>query len=352
MLHFQPANQTIRDSKKPQIKITEGEVVNQIQEYLDTQKKQDCFSGCVLIAKDGKPLFTTSAGFASKRFNALNNVDTKFNLGSINKSFTAVAILQLVESGKINIDDPIIKYLDIFPAEIASKVKIRHLLMMNSGWGDYWNNPYYLQHQNELRGVSEYMQFIKDIPLDFEPGTQNQHSNTGFEVAGAIIEKVSGMDYFEYIRKRIYQPASMLNSDSFDRDSDIPNLATGYTKMHSLDSLKTNWFWNNTYILSPRGTPSGGGYSTVGDMLKYDNAFRSGKLVGKAYIDFMSNGMQGNIGDVYVPQKTLRSAGAAPGISAFYARDNKTGYTIIILCNIDPPGAMEIGNEVIRLLGL
>jgi CubicO group peptidase (beta-lactamase class C family) len=251
----------------------EKETIQQVKTYLQKQAAEGRFSGTALVAKEGKAILVESAGMASKRYQAPNRSDTKYNLGSLNKSFTSVAVLQLIEAGKIGIDDPIGRYLDFFPKEISEKVTIRQLLNMSNGWGDFWQNRYFLEHKDNLRLVADYMDFIKDIPLDFEPGTKTQHSNTGFEVAGAIIEKVSGMDYFDYIRKYIYKPAEMVNSDSYDRDSPVENLATGYTNNHPLDTLRKGWQWENTYILTPRGTPAGGGYSTVEDMLKYDNAF-------------------------------------------------------------------------------
>jgi CubicO group peptidase (beta-lactamase class C family) len=326
--------------------------LNPIKEYLAGQAEQGRFSGSALIAKEGKPLLIESGGMASKRFRAPNKPDTKFNLGSLNKSFTAAAILQLVEAGKIGIDDPIGKYLDGFPRDIAAKVTIRQLLAMSSGWGDYWGNEDYLQHKDELRSVSDYLRFIKGIPLDFEPGSRTEHSNTGFEVAGAVVEKVSGRDYFDYIREKIYQPAGMMSSDSYDRDGPVENLATGYTNHNAVDPVQSGWQWENTYLLSPRGTPAGGGYSTAEDMLSYDTALHAGKLIGKEYVDFMSNRFQGRIGDPRLPRGIQRLAGGAWGVSTFYARDEKSGYTIIVLANVDNPLAIEIGNEIIKRLGL
>jgi D-alanyl-D-alanine carboxypeptidase len=323
-----------------------------IKAFLDEQAKAGRFSGTALVAKDGRPLLLESAGLASKRFRAPNTAETRFNLGSLNKSFTAVAVLQLVEAGLVGIDDPIGRYLDFFPKDVGEKVKVRHLLDMSSGWGDYWGHPYFLQHKDELRTVADHMAFIKDMPLDFEPGARAQHSNTGFEVAGALIEKVSGMDYFDYIREKIYRPAGMADSDSYDRDSSAENLAVGFTNMHPLAGNTTDFRWENTYLLSPRGTPAGGGYSTAGDMLKYDAALRGGKLIGKACADFLNNGFRGKIGDPFTPQRVLRSAGGANGVSTFFARDLRTGYTIIVLTNLDNPVAIEIGNEIIKLLGL
>jgi len=325
--------------------------IDQIKAYLEKQIQAGRLSGTVLVAKDGKPLITMSAGMANKRFKAPNQADTKFNLGSLNKSFTSVAILQLVEAGKIGIDDPIGKYLDLFPKEIAGKVTIRQLLNMSNGWGDYWQNRYYLEHKDQLRTVSDYMEFIKEIPIDFEPGSKTQHSNIGFEVAGAIIEKVSGMDYFDYVREKIFKPAGMKNSDSYNRDAPAENLATGYTNNHPLDSVREGWLWENTYILAPRGTPAGGGYSTAEDMLKFDNAIRSYKILGEAYVNFMGNGYRGSIGDP-LARRLGKGAGGAFGVSTFYARDWNNGYTIVVLTNIDHPGGAEIGEEILKILGL
>jgi CubicO group peptidase (beta-lactamase class C family) len=323
-----------------------------IKIYLEEQARAGRFSGTALVAKDGQPLLLESAGFASKRFKAPNNADTQFSLGSLNKSFTAVAVLQLVEAGLVGIDDPIGKYLDFFPKDVGEKVKVRHLLDMSSGWGDYWENPYFLQHKYELRSLADYMAFIKDIPLDFEPGTGSQHSNTGYEVAGALIEKVSGMDYFAYVREKIYRPAGMTDTDSYDRDGPYENLAVGYTNMHPLAKGATDFRWENTYILSRRGTPAGGGYSTAGDMLKYDTALRGDKLLGKGYVDFLNSRFQGKIGDPFTPPGVQRSAGGANGVSTFFGRDLRYGYTIIVLTNVDNPVAIDIGNEIIKILGL
>ena len=340
-----------KQSVKKDLEVS-SEKLSEVVEYLRDQAGKGLFSGAVMVAKDGKPLVSEVAGYANKGLRVPNKIDTKFNLGSLNKIFTSVAILQLVEAGKIGIDDPIGKYLDMFPKEIAENVTIRQLLNMSNGWGDYWQNEYYLANKDMLRTLPDYIEFIKDIPLQFEPGSNTIHSNTGFEVAGAVIEKVSGMDYFTYVREKIYMPAGMINSDSYDRDSSVENLATGYTNFHPLDVKREGWQWANTYILSPRGTPAGGGYSTVGDMLIFDNALRSNKLAGKKYVDFMNNRYEGEIGTKFVPVRVLRGAGGGRGISAFYGRDIINGYTILVLTNLDNPVGIEIGNQIIQIMGL
>jgi D-alanyl-D-alanine carboxypeptidase len=324
----------------------------ELHKIISAKAENNEFSGVVLVAKDGQPLFHRAYRDASKRFKVPNNLDTKFNLGSINKSFTTVAITQLAEQGKLSLDDPIGKYLDIFPSEIAENVTIRHLLNMRSGWGDFWGNEAYLARFSRLRIVSDYMEFIKDMPLDFEPGTNFQHSNTGFDVAGAIIEEVTGMDYFTYVKKNIYGPAGMADSDSYHKDGPVENLAVGYTNMNRNDPGGTGYRWENTYMMSPRGTPAGGGYSTAGDLLKYDLALRNNKLLSKPYTDYMFNRFEGRLGDPYVPKGMYRAVGGAPGINAYLAIDLVSGYTFIVLSNYDHPIAVTLAEEIIKMYGM
>jgi CubicO group peptidase (beta-lactamase class C family) len=325
--------------------------LEELDHYLLKLERQNEFSGAVLIAKDGSPIFQHAYGYASKRFDASNTLDTKFNLGSCNKIFTAIAITQLMDRGKLSLDDPIGQYLDMLPREIAEKVTIRHLLNMRSGWGDYWSNDYFLNHITRLRHVSEYMEFIKDIPLDFEPGTNFQHCNTGFIVAGAIIEAVSGIDYYDYIRKNIYEPAGMMDTDYYDKDGPVKNLAMGYTNMNGSDRVGTGYKWNNMYSLPPRGTPAGGGYSTVEDLLKFDTALRDFKLLSRAYTGYFLHRFENPPSDsLSFPQKTYRIAGAASGICAFVAMDFQSSYTVVVLSNYDFPTGIHIGGEILEML--
>lgn len=325
-----------------------------VRDNLKKKADADEFSGVVLVAKDGKILFQEAYGFASKTFRVPNRPDTKFNLGSCNKLFTSIAAAQLMQQGKLSIGDPIGKYLDMFPKEIAAKVTIRHLLDMSSGWGDYWDNAVYLAQRDRLRTVSDYLAFIKDIPLDFEPGSKTQHSNTGFEVAGAVIEKVSGMEYYDYIRERIYRPAGMKNSGTYHRDEPVENMAVGYTNQNPNDPVQKGYQWTNVYMLSPRGTPAGGGYATAEDLLLFDQALRNNKLLSPEFTRYLLNRYQGALGDPFTPPpgRIMRIVGGAPGISAVLGMDFSSGATVIVLSNYDFPVALETADEIIKTLNL
>jgi D-alanyl-D-alanine carboxypeptidase len=201
----------------------------ELDHSLALQATENKFSGVVLIADDGEPIFHKAYGLASKRFHVPNRVDTKFNLGSINKIFTVVAILQLAEKGSLALDDPLSKFRPDFPPEIGDKVTIRHLLQHRAGLGDYWEHEVYLATWTTLRTVEGYMAFIKDIPLAFEPGERQQYSNSGFQVLGAVLEAITGGSYYDYVRANVYEPAGMADTDSYEMDMPVETLAIGYT---------------------------------------------------------------------------------------------------------------------------
>lgn len=323
--------------------------VEELERYLEKQTAHNKFSGVVLIAKDGVPLFQKAYGVASKRFKVPNKTDTKFNIGSINKVFTSVATMQLLEKGKLTLDDLINKYLPDFPREVADKITIRHLLQHRSGMGHYWDNEKYKANWSRLRTVDDYIDIIKDEPLHFEPGTNQQYSNSGYEVLGAIIEKVSGQNYYDYIRENIYKPAGMMNTDSYEMDIPVENLAIGYTNFNPIGPKGKGYQRNNIFLHSIKGTPAGGGYSTAEDLLKFVVVLYNHKLLSPKYTDIMLK----RYNDVETPGKgpqMVAFAGGAPGINAIMNMSFETRYTVIILSNYDPPTAQELGKSIMKML--
>lgn len=320
----------------------------EMEQYLQDAVKTHAFSGAVLVAKNGEAIYKGAFGLASKRYKVPNQIDTKFNIGSLNKMFTGVAILQLAEKGKLKLDDPIAKYLPDFPPDVANKVTIRHLLQHSSGWGHYWQNEQYLNNWIDLRKISDYMAFIKDIPLDFEPGTDRQYSNTGYQVLGGIIESASGQDYYEYIRQHIYQPANMKNSDAYEMDDPVENLATGYTNSSPYGPSE-GYQRNNVYLHSAKGTAAGGGFSTVDDLLNFLNALRDHQLISRANTNLYYNRFRPVTEDNFQPRGAIGKAGGAPGINAGIEIDFDLGLTVIILSNYDPPVATKTARMVMQM---
>jgi CubicO group peptidase (beta-lactamase class C family) len=309
-------------------KLSEAEMIERLNAMIDKSVADDSFSGVVMVAKDDKPIFQRAVGLASKSYNVANRIDTKFNLGSINKFFTSVAIFQLIEQGKLSLDDFIGKHLPDYPnKEAAEQVTISHLLNMRSGIGDFFGPKFDAAPKNRIRGTKDYLPLFADQPLKFEPGAGRAYSNGGYIVLGAIIEKVTGQSYYDYVRERIFKPAGMESTDSYEVDVVTPNLATGYTR--NSGGVRVS----NVYTIPARGSSAGGGYSTAEDLLKFAVALKNNRLLSA---DQTKRILQGGVG----------VAGGAPGINAALEMDSRGGYTIIALSNYDPPSATDISQQI------
>jgi CubicO group peptidase (beta-lactamase class C family) len=314
----------------PDPKANEKELVAAVREFLEAETRADTFSGVVLVANQDRIVFHEAYGLADREKKIPNRRDTKFNLGSINKNFTRVAIHQLARLGKLGLDDKIAKFLPDYPnADAAGKVSIRQLLNMTSGIGDFFGERFDATPKEKIRTLQDYLPFFADLPLEFEPGTSNKYSNGGYIVLGLIIEKVTGLDYYTYVRENIYKPCGMTDTDAFARDADVPNLAHGYTREE--EGATKPWVLNFA-TLPGRGSSAGGGYSTAPDLLKYVLALRDKKM----YLPDAANG--------------LGIAGGAPGINSVIEWDTRSGYTVIVLTNFDPPTAGQASRRIVGWL--
>jgi CubicO group peptidase (beta-lactamase class C family) len=289
--------------------------------HLEKMAARDEFSGAVLIVHNGKTLFEAAYGLADREKKIPNRTGTKFNIGSINKSFTETAAKMLVAEGKLSLDDTIGKFIPDYPnKEAAAQITVRHLLAMTSGIGDFFGERYEKADKKKILTLADYLPLFADQPLAFKPGERNLYSNGGFVVMGLIIAKASGMDYYDFIRERVYKPAGMVDSGSFAKDEIVADRALGYTKEGG--PLRSNYD-----SLPGRGSSAGGGYSTLRDMLNYATALREGRL---------GNERGGGMG----------IAGGAPGLNAALEWDALSGYVIVVLANFDPPAATDVARQI------
>lgn len=336
-------------------------VIRELRAYLDDIAAADAFSGAVLIAKGDEPLFTGAYGLASKGFGIPNTVETKFNLGSMNKMFTAVAIAQLVERGRLAFTDPIAAHLPDYPREIAATVTVHHLLTHTSGLGSYWTDRFE-ETKARVRTVRDYFPLFVDEPLAFTPGERFGYSNVGFIVLGAIVERASGQDYFDYVRAHVYAPAGMADTDAYELDRDVPGLTVGYTHQR-IDGVQELEVWRNNLLLHvSKGGPAGGGYSTIGDLLRFATALRRHTLLapptteivlaGKVDTD-VAPGVRYGYGFMDATLKGLRvvgHSGGFPGISAHLDMYPEHGYTVAVLSNYDPPSGFKVTDKARELI--
>ena len=333
--------------------LTEKQAVEEIRSLLARIKAKDWYSGTLLVAKGPTVLLTDVAGEANKSFHVLNNIDTKFNLGSMNKMFTSVAVARLVEAGKLSFDDPIGKYVDEtwLPKEVTDKITVRHLITHTSGLGSYFNEVYDKSSRALFRKLDDYRPLIKDDRPAFPPGTRYQYSNTGMFLLGVIIEKVTGEDYFAHIRKAIYVPAGMRDTDSYEMDYPVENLAIGY----SLD-WKSPYKWkNNLYSHVIKGGPAGGGFSTVKDLHRFALALLSGQLISKSMRELMWTDFKGanyGYGFTVAPSPGGKAVGHSGGFEGINSRLDiyvDSGYIVAAMSNTDG-GAGPLANRIGSIL--
>lgn len=263
----------------------DAEMAGRLRAFVARLATANAFSGVVLLARDGEPLVFEAHGLADRNYEVPVRRDTKFNIGSMNKTFTASIIGQLVDEGVIRWDDPLSRFLPDFPdSASAARVQIHHLLSHTSGLGSYLNRRFMESSRLRWRTVDDYMALARPDSLRFEPGTRYRYSNTGFLVLGKVIEVVTGKPYEEVVAERIYRRAGMTASNSFDVDLVVPGLAVSYSRM-ATDSGLT---WRNTLFEHViRGGPAGGGFSTAPDLLRYAEALRAGKIVSRSTLERM-----------------------------------------------------------------
>jgi D-alanyl-D-alanine carboxypeptidase len=304
------------------------------------------FAGAVLVARNGTPIFQQAYGLADRARGTPNRLDTKFRLGSMNKMFTAVAVAQLAQAGKLKLSDPLGTYLTDYPnQEVAAKVTIHQLLTHTGGTGDIFGAEFQA-HRETLRELKDYEALFGRRGLEFEPGSRWEYSNYGFVLLGLVIERVSGQSYYDYVRDHVYQPAGMTASGSQPESQDVPGRAVGYTRMDRPVLAP------NTETLPPRGTSAGGGYSTVRDLLAFANALLGHRLLDAAYTDTVTTGKVATPGNGKYAYgfgdhdeggvRWFGHGGGAPGMNGVLRIYPGSGYVVAVLANLDPPAAEEV----------
>jgi D-alanyl-D-alanine carboxypeptidase len=333
----------------------QSELITALRAKLEKDSADDKFSGAVLLAKEGKPIFTGAYGMSDREKKIPNTLNTKFRIGSMNKMFTAVSILQLVEDGKISLSDPVGKYLTDYPnKDIATKVTIQQLLTHTGGTGDFFG-PQFDAHRLELKTLQDYVKLYGERPPEFEPGSRWEYSNYGFLMLGVIVERVSGKGYYDYVSENIYKPAGMASTGSLPEDQNVPERSVGYMQRDG------NKLQPNTDTLPYRGTSAGGGYCTVEDFLRFANALTNHKLLNAQNTELLTTGkVDTPRGDKYAfgfmdigagtAMRHFGHGGGAPGMNGDLQIFPRSGYVVVVLSNLDPPAASRILDFIVNRL--
>jgi CubicO group peptidase (beta-lactamase class C family) len=306
-------------------------------DYMKAAVEHEYFSGTVLVAKDGKPVFQKSYGMANYELNAPNTDETVYQIQSMTKPFTAISILMLQEAGALSVHDHACDYLDDCP-QAWRPITIHHLLTHTSGIEGYSRIPDWDETFDQAtywRGGA--VSLVRDLPLKFNPGDGYRYSNSGYNLLARIIERASGKTLAEFYQDRILSPLGMRHTRFSNSRFLVPNLATGYYSV------------GKTFInVSPQSTTSSYGSaglcSTVRDMLLWDQALYANKLISQASYEQAIAHTKNDYAygwevKKWFDRRQIGHAGSGFGFSSFIARFVDDRVTIIVLSNSDEASA-------------
>jgi CubicO group peptidase (beta-lactamase class C family) len=339
----------------PKAAVSRAEMHRLIHRALDRLVRTGDFSGCITVFDGKQTVFDECRGLAERNFKVPVDDQTRFHIGSVDKMFTAVAIAQLVEAGKLSWGATLAQLVPEYPDHaVAKQVSVWQLLHHTAGLGDFLV-PEYFQHRERFVDQAGYLDLIARQPKVGEPGKQWSYSNAGYVLLGRIIEKVSGENYFDYIQRHVFAPAGMTDS-GFDTIEDVtPKLSVGYFRDGVFSSD-----WKADWTKIPfKGGPAGGGYSTNADLLRFAMALHEGKLVKPATLAKMFDGevpagpggYAAGFGDRVSHRRHIRGhAGGIEGTDVNLQMVWETGAAVALTSNEGPGQSWLLAEHIADLL--
>jgi CubicO group peptidase (beta-lactamase class C family) len=343
---------------------TDAELARRVDANLTRLMKAGAFSGTVHIVHDDKVVLSRGYGLANREDSTPAGPHTRYAMASMGKMFTAVAVLQLVDAGKLRLDDTLARVLPAYPnAERAARITIRQLLEHSAGLGDQWSTP-----RKPVTGLTGHLATAAAVaypPLLFEPGTRWSYSNEGYTVLGAVIEQVTGETYQQYVQRHVLDVAGMHETVMAGSiDERVPFRAVGYRPRADdplgIASPLANW----SFVGTGSAGGAGGGYSTVGDLTRFGQALRDGRLVSAASREAMWNAhwdIPGYDGEQYGFGSFVRrvgdrrvvghgGGGTGSGMDNGFRHFTDGSWTVVVLTNIDPPTATNLTTALVKML--
>ncbi|MDQ4087591.1 MAG: beta-lactamase family protein [Pseudomonadota bacterium] len=320
-------------------RLARAELHRAMEQKLAQDVAADRFAGTMMVSRHGQVIYQSASGLADREARVPVTMDTRFRIGSANKMFTAIGILQLVERGRIALDAPVGTYLTDYPnRDFAGTVTIRQLLSHTGGAGDIFT-PEYEAQRLQVRTLADYVRLFGNRAPDTSEQGRNAYANYGFVLLGRIIEVVSGQDYYSYVEDNIFRPAGMTATGSLPESESVPNRSRGYTRSQGR-------LVDNADTLPWRGSAAGGGYTTAADMIRFGEALRSGRLLSREMLEQATSpqrpdgwygfgfwlGGQG-------PTRNWGHGGGAPGMNAAFRVFPELDAVVVALANLDPLAA-------------
>jgi D-alanyl-D-alanine carboxypeptidase len=309
------------------------------EEALSALARDEAFSGVVIAGRGDEIAFHRAYGMADRTAGRPVDLDTRFDIGSLDKLFTSVAILRLAEAAMVDLDAPVGRYLERLDAEVLERVTVRHLLQHTGGLGDYLGHPEFRGNPGRFRTTDDFLDLVRGETLLFEPGTDGRYSNSGFVVLGAIIEAVTERPYHEVVREMVLEPAGMIDTGPHPDHRSAVRYAREHGRLVDGDRR-----WPSA------GSPAGGGYSTARDLYRFMAALYEDRLLPPAATDLLLGGFRPPPGgELDRSRMRIGFGGGAPGLNADVTYDGSTGRIVAVVANLDPPIADRVSRGMLDM---
>jgi CubicO group peptidase (beta-lactamase class C family) len=318
-----------------------------MQQIIQSQVEAKKFMGTVLVERDGKLLLDQGYGYANLEWNIPNSPTAKFRLGSVTKQFTAASILLLEERGKLNINDPVKKYMPNAPAA-WDKVTIYNLLTHTSGIPSFTSFPDYTSTEAKASTPEELIARFRDKPLNFQPGEKWEYSNSGYVLLGYLLEKISGQKYADFVQRNIFTPVGMKDSGYDSNSAIIPHRASGY-------SPSSDGVVNSGYIDMSIPFSAGALYSTTEDLMGWEEALFGGKVLSAGELQKMITPFKNDYAfGLGVREehghKLIDHGGGIEGFNTYLSYYPDEKLAVIVLANLNGTGPNEIAHNLAAVL--
>lgn len=326
--------------------MTRADLERALDAYLSARTSADEFAGVVAVAKDGKIVFQKAYGLANREAKAPVMASTRFNIASIGKAFTKTAVGRLIAQGKLALTDTIGKVLPDYPNPKARTATVDQLLNHQAGIADFFGPAFTAAPKTDFASNADYYRFVAAQPMTFDPGTGRQYCNGCYVVLGEIVAKVSGQRYEDYIAEHIFKPAGMFGAGFFRSDKPPAAVAQQYSRQlpGASGALK-----NARDAHGVAGSAAGGSYAAAADLLAFDEAIRTGKLLDQKMTAWFLETEPQAAGTVGRARGEIGIAGGAPGTNALLETDET--WAVAVVGNLDPPAAVGVGLAIKKALG-
>ena len=328
--------------------------LDRLATFLDAEEQADRFSGTVAIERAGETVFAGAYGHAHLGLAVRNELDTRLNIASITKMFTTVAVLQLVEQGALRLEANVAELLPDVGIGLADRMTVDHLLSHRSGLGDYWNDRC-RQRRSVLRTVDDYLGIIEGDQPAFDPGTSTAYGNTAFVLLGAMVERVTGADFFAHVEEHVCRRAGMDRAGFLHLDM-VEDFAHGYTHVEWEGPPHPDHRTDNIFQYPVHGSPATAMYSSAPELIRFGLALRAHELLGETWVRLMLP-PAGADAPGYGTQQVPYSLGTATGHGgrAFGAATlllflPEVDASVCILSNYDRPADKRVFAELDALL--